>query len=143
MDAGGTQWMDFHSLNTAFHDIISSSSVSSIKPSLVRFFFRPPANLASSSHRSTVKILEGFLLDYTLPFPLTYIFTPESMYKVYGKVFVFLMQIRRAKLCLDVKEDIKTWLDRGEEKAFFYALKARLGWFVKYVPLLLLNSSLN
>lgn len=126
--------MDFHSLNTAFHDIISSSSSpSSIKPSLVRFFFRPPANLPSSTHRSTVKILEGFILDYTLPFPLTYIFTPESMYRVYGRVFVFLMQIRRAKTCLDVKEDLKVRSERGEGKVFYYALKARLGWFVKYV----------
>lgn len=138
MDAN-QNWNDFHFLNTAFSDVVelSNSPQSSgdsrpwVQTSLVRFTYRNNGIKEKSSSR-TVKAIEGLSLEYAVPFPLTYIFTPRTI-QVYGDIFTFLLQIRRSKGLL---ERILVRGERGQKKAddgikLLYAMRSRLSWFIK------------
>ncbi|KAG7446033.1 uncharacterized protein BT62DRAFT_950010 [Guyanagaster necrorhizus] len=123
-------WSDFHFLNTTFNDVVESGSHVGAKEwvqlSLVRFSYRGSREKVAAK---TVKALDGLLLEYAVPFPLTYIFTPRTL-QVYGEIFVFLLQIKRAKNVMErilVRGD-----DRrvGNELKTFYAIRSRLSWFV-------------
>lgn len=131
-------WSDFHFLNSAFCDVVEASASAGAKdwvqPSLVRFSYRGAKDKDKGVNR-TVKAIEGLLVEYAVPFPLTYIFQPKVV-AVYGEVFVFLLQVRRAKSVLERvlvrgegggKRDQKL---RAELKAF-YAMRNRLSWFIK------------
>jgi len=126
-------WTDFHSLNAMFNDVVTSDrNVGSrewIRPSLVRFSYRPNSSLVREGPNArTVKGLDGLLLDYAVPFPLTYIFTPTAVL-TYARIFTFLLQIRRAKSSLE-----RVLINRGDKDSamkFFYAIRGRLSWFIK------------
>ncbi|KAG5648724.1 hypothetical protein DXG03_000071 [Asterophora parasitica] len=127
-------WADFHFLNTAFRDVVeASSSVGTkdwIQISLVRLVYRGGKDKDRTITR-TVKALDGLAVEYAVPFPLTYIFQPETL-QGYGEVFVLLLQIRRAKSVLErilVRGEGKGERLRAELKAF-YALRSRLSWFI-------------
>lgn len=74
-------------------------------------------------------------MEYFVPFPVAYIFPPKVL-QVYGEVFVFLLQIRRAKAVLDriLVRGAGMGGSGGELKAF-YAFRGRLSWFIKYASL--------
>jgi gamma-tubulin complex component 5 len=130
-------WGDFHFLNTAFRDIVEASANVGAKEwvqtSLVRLSYRGIKDKDKTIHR-TVKAIEGLLVEYAVPFPLTYIFQPATV-RVYAEIFVFLLQIRRAKSVLE------RVLVRGEGRAktlkaelkVLYAMRSRLSWFIKSV----------
>ncbi|KAJ4479162.1 Spc98 family-domain-containing protein [Lentinula aciculospora] len=125
-------WTDFHFLNTAFSEMISASnSVSNIEEfietSLIRLSYRG-ASLKQKNATRTIKALDGLSLEYAVPFPLTYIFTPVNL-QIYNEIFVFLLRIRRAKSLLEII------LVRGASGSHpglkaFYAMRSRLSWFV-------------
>ncbi|KAF9266306.1 hypothetical protein L218DRAFT_956662 [Marasmius fiardii PR-910] len=130
-------WNDFHFLNTAFSDVVElSNSPGSghwLQTSLVRFLYRSNAGEEKTATR-TVKAIEGLSLEYAVPFPLTYIFTPRNL-QVYGDIFVFLLQIRRSKYLL---ERILVRGERGKSEAsrglkLFYAMRSRLSWFINTI----------
>ncbi|SJL01397.1 uncharacterized protein ARMOST_04719 [Armillaria ostoyae] len=123
-------WSDFHFLNATFNDVVEAGTHVGAKEwvqsSLVRFSYRGSREKIAAK---TVKALDGLLLEYAVPFPLTYIFTPRTL-QVYGEIFVFLLQIKRATNVLErilVRGD-----DRkvGNELKTFYAIRSRLSWFV-------------
>ncbi|KAF8638546.1 hypothetical protein AX17_002089 [Amanita inopinata Kibby_2008] len=123
-------WADFHFLNTAFADVVAASISTGqqrqwIRPSLVRLSYR--SRDRGGSIETTVKALDGLSVDYAVPFPLAYIFQPRVVH-VYCDVFIFLVQIKRAK---GVLERI---LVRGEAARHglkpFYAVRSRLSWFI-------------
>ncbi|KAK0467793.1 Spc98 family-domain-containing protein [Desarmillaria tabescens] len=123
-------WNDFHFLNATFNDVVEAGTHVGAKEwvqlSLVRFSYRGSREKVAAK---TVRVLDGLLLEYAVPFPLTYIFTPRTL-QVYGEIFVFLLQIKRAKNVLErilVRGD-----DRkvGNELKTFYAIRSRLSWFV-------------
>ncbi|KAL0580734.1 hypothetical protein V5O48_001292 [Marasmius crinis-equi] len=131
-------WNDFHFLNTAFSDVVdlsgsahaSGGSRGWVQTSLVRFTYRN-SGVKEKSIAQTVKAIEGLNLEYAVPFPLTYIFTPRSI-QVYGDIFVFLLQMRRSKSLL---ERILVRGERGRSEAgnglkLFYAMRSRLSWFI-------------
>lgn len=129
-------WADLHFLNAAFSDVIESNihvgSKEWINPSLVRFSYRGSKEKDRSIKR-TVKAIDALALEYAVPFPLTYIFQPKSIHG-YGEVFIFLMQIRRAKSVMQrilVREDQSRGKKLKEELKVFYAMRSRLSWFVK------------
>ncbi|KAK7049704.1 hypothetical protein VNI00_005735 [Paramarasmius palmivorus] len=135
MDAGQT-WNDFHFLNTAFTDTVelshsnSTGSRSWLQLPLVRLSFRS-SGMKEKPIGKTVKAIEGLLVDYAVPFPLTYIFTPRIM-EIYGEIFTFMFQIRRAK---SVLEKILVRGERGKSDTYsgmkiFYAVRSRLSWFI-------------
>ena len=130
-------WADFHFLNTLFNDVIeanlSADGKEWLNPSLVRLSYRGSREKDRSIKR-TVKAINGLLVEYAIPFPLTYIFQPTTI-QDYCDIFVFLLQVRRAK---SVLERILVRGENGrkrlkEEPKALYAMRSRLSWFIKYV----------
>ncbi|THH28411.1 hypothetical protein EUX98_g5770 [Antrodiella citrinella] len=122
-------WTDFHFLNSAFRDVIEMGRTSWVDPSLVRFSHRGHNGKAISR---TVRAIEGLLIEYAVPFPLTYMFGPRAM-QVYSSVFVFILQIRRAKHTLErilVRSAIGSVSHAGNDLKVFYAMRSKLSWFV-------------
>ncbi|TFK55410.1 hypothetical protein OE88DRAFT_1764883 [Heliocybe sulcata] len=109
----GQQWTDFHFLNTSFSDIINARAGKArwIDTALVRLAYR-----GTRAKNRTIRILEGLQMEYAVPFPLTYIFGPQAI-RSYNSLFVFLLQLRRAKSVLD-------------SILVFYAIRSKLSWFV-------------
>ena len=136
MDNIQKPWADFHLLNTLFNDVIEANLSPDAKewlnPSLVRLSYRGSREKDRSIKR-TVKAIDGLLVEYAIPFPLTYIFQPITI-QGYCDIFVFLLQVRRAK---SVLERILVRGGRGREKKLkeelkvLYAMRSRLSWFIK------------
>ncbi|KAH7887320.1 Spc98 family-domain-containing protein [Phlebopus sp. FC_14] len=121
-------WNDFHFLNSAFSDVIAASNATWIETSLVRLSYRG-TNAASIS--KTVKAIHGLLMEYAAPFPLTYIFTPTVL-QSYGSIFVFLLQIRRAKSVLEriLLRGAVANVGRRNELKVLYTMRGKLSWFI-------------
>ncbi|EPQ59052.1 hypothetical protein GLOTRDRAFT_70178 [Gloeophyllum trabeum ATCC 11539] len=109
----GQQWSDFHFLNTSFSEIVSSHPGPArwIDSALVRLSYR-----GTRTTNRTVRALEGLQVEYAVPFPLTYVLGPRVL-SAYNVLFVFLLQLRRAKGVLD-------------SILVFYAMRSKLSWFV-------------
>lgn len=69
-----------------------------------------------------------------VPSPLHFVFTVESM-QTRSRVFVFLLQLRRARYLLSTLAFIKreTWqgLEKSSEAKAFHGLRRRLSWVVQ------------
>lgn len=127
-------WGDFHFLNTAFRDVMEANSGTGTKEwvnaSLVRLSYRGNRE-KDRSIKMTVKSIDGLVMEYSVPFPLTYIFQPKII-QSYNEVFLYLLQIRRAKSVLErilVRSDVGKMLQNNLK--IFYAMRSRLSWFVK------------
>lgn len=122
-------WNDFHFLNSAFRDVIESTNSHWIDASLIRLSHR---GSKAATISNTVKAIDGLLVEYALPFPLTYIFTPGVLQN-YCSLFVFLLQVRRAKCVLEriLLRGVVTNVGLGSELKVFYAMRGKLSWFVK------------
>ena len=127
-------WSDFHFLNSAFVDVVEANINAGtrewIQPSLVRFSHRGGKDKERTIYR-TVKAIDGLSIEYAVPFPLTYIFRP-SVVMIYSEVFLFLLQIKRAKSVLErilVRGDQRKDLAGGLK--VFYAIRSRLSWIIK------------
>lgn len=124
-------WNDFHFLNTAFRDVAEASPKKWIDPSLVRLSYRGNRDKANIR---TVKGVDPLLVEYAVPFPLTYVFSPKAI-QAYSSVFVWLVQLRRAQSVLE------SILLRGaagmgglhaqSDLKVLYAMRSKLSWFVK------------
>ncbi len=131
MDSGQF-WSDFHFLNNTFRDTLNKYSLNWIEPTLVRFSYSGSRDKAS---RRTVDALEGLLVEYAAPFPLTYVFGMHTS-SVYCTIFVFLLQIRRAKSVLEGARmrDITSHLELKEYASkIIFAMRSKLIWFIKCV----------
>src|SRR6266702_2264591 len=126
-------WSDFHFLNNTFRDIVQKYTTNRMEPTLIRFSYSGSRDQAL---RRTVEALDGLLVEYAAPFPLTYLFGLHSS-SVYRSVFVFLLQIRRAK---GVLESAHTWdtaarhKSMGSNDKIASAMRSKLLWFIKYAP---------
>ncbi|OCH94284.1 hypothetical protein OBBRIDRAFT_163520 [Obba rivulosa] len=128
MDSGRA-WNDFHFLNSAFRDVAEAGPHRWIDASLVRFSHRGSRDKSISR---TVRAIDGLLIEYAVPFPLTYIFKPATM-QVYSSIFSFILQIRRAKSVLErilVRDVLASSPHASSEFKAFYAMRSRLSWFV-------------
>ncbi|KAH9482299.1 Gamma-tubulin complex component 5 [Psilocybe cubensis] len=128
-------WSDFHFLNTAFNDVIDANRNAGVpewvNASLVRFAYRGNKEKDRAIKR-TVKAIDGLIVEYAVPFPLTYIFQPATI-QGYSDIFVFLLQIRRAKSVLErilVRDDQGRGKKLREELKVFHAMRSRLSWFI-------------
>ncbi|KZT05559.1 uncharacterized protein LAESUDRAFT_714805 [Laetiporus sulphureus 93-53] len=122
-------WNDFHFLNSAFHDVVQAGSHKWIDASLVRFSHRGSRDKTITR---TIKAIDGLLIEYAVPFPLTYIFAPRVM-QVYSSIFCFILQIRRAKSVLErilIRSTVANMPHVGSEMKLFYAMRSKLSWFV-------------
>ncbi|KAH9899569.1 Spc98 family-domain-containing protein [Cubamyces lactineus] len=128
-------WNDFHFMNSAFRDVVTLNSGPArwIDASLVRFSFPARAPSQERNITQTVRALDGLLIEYAVPFPLTYIFGPRTM-RVYSSIFTLVLQVRRAKSVLE-RILVRGGLVGGGKKMdaemkVFYAVRGRLSWFV-------------
>lgn len=127
MDSGQF-WSDFHFLNNTFRDTLNKYSINRIEPTLVRFSYSGSRDKAS---RGTVDALEDLLVEYAAPFPLTYVFGLHAS-SVYCSIFVFLLQIRRAKNVLEGARmrDITNHLESKDyAQKIIFATRSKLIWF--------------
>ncbi|KAG6373856.1 Spc98 family-domain-containing protein [Boletus reticuloceps] len=122
-------WNDFHFLNSAFRDVVESANSDWIDASLIRLAYR---GSKATTISNTVKAIEGLLVEYAVPFPLTYIFTP-SVLQSYCSLFVFLLQVRKAKCVLEriLLRGAVTNVGLRSELKVFYAMRGKLSWFIK------------
>ncbi|TCD67503.1 hypothetical protein EIP91_012308 [Steccherinum ochraceum] len=121
-------WTDFHFLNSAFRDVVELGRTPWVDPSLVRISYRgKDKNIVR-----TVRAIEGLLIEYAVPFPLTYIFGTRTM-QIYSSIFVFILQIRRAKHALErvlVRGAVGSMSHVGNDLKVFYAMRSKLSWFI-------------
>jgi gamma-tubulin complex component 5 len=129
MDSHQT-WSDFHLLNKTFRDTLEECSTNWIETALVRFSYSGSRDKAL---RPTIDALDDLLVEYAAPFPLTYLFGLHIS-GTYRSVFVFLLQLRRAK---NVLENARIWdtTTRHESKRSLnkvvFAMRSKLIWFIK------------
>ncbi|KAA1466546.1 hypothetical protein DENSPDRAFT_925940 [Dentipellis sp. KUC8613] len=126
MDSGQT-WSDFHFLNSAFRDITAGTHISA-DASLIRLSYRGGRDKAASR---SVRAFEGLSVEYAAPFPLTYVFGPRTT-QIYSSIFVFLLQVRRAKSVLEriLVRGAAKGAHTGNDLKILYAMRSRLSWFV-------------
>ncbi|KAH9999974.1 hypothetical protein BJV77DRAFT_975603, partial [Russula vinacea] len=89
-----------------------------IEPTLVRFSYSGSRDKAS---KGTIDALDNLLVEYAAPFPLTYIFGMHAS-GIYCSIFVFLLQIRRAKNVLEGAH--------MRDIANHIAMRSKLIWFI-------------
>ena len=131
MDSGQF-WSDFHFLNNTFRDTLNKYSLNRIESTLVRFSYSGSRDKAS---RRTVDAFENLLVEYAAPFPITYVFGMHSS-SVYCTIFIFLLQIRRAKNVLEGARmrDIISHLELKEySNKIVFAMRSKFIWFIKCV----------
>ncbi|KAI0776168.1 Spc98 family-domain-containing protein [Trametes elegans] len=128
-------WNDFHFMNNAFRDVVAlyPGGTRWIDAALVRFSFPARGPAQDRNIAQTVRALDGLLIEYAVPFPLTYVFGPRAM-RVGSAVFVLVLQVRRAKSVLE-RILVRGGLVGGRkqldaEMKVFYAVRGRLSWFV-------------
>jgi gamma-tubulin complex component 5 len=126
------QWSDFHFMNSAFRDAAEAVSGKNrwIDSNLIRLSYKKQMHTQPSNR--SVQAVHGLTVEYAVPFPLTYICGPKALRR-YGDVFTLLLQIRRAKVALELT------LARGGDLRspnlkVFYATRAKLTWFLKFAP---------
>jgi gamma-tubulin complex component 5 len=122
-------WADFHFLNSKLRDVLSSADAAHLNAELVQVSYRRSSATAVGR---TASALDGLRLDYSVPFPLTYILGPHAL-AIYAGIFTLLLQIRRAKVVLErilIRGGADT-LRSGADMKVFYVMRSRLGWFVK------------
>ena len=125
-------WFDFHSLNSAFQDVVEMSYHRWIDPSLVRLSYQDSLDKATTR---SVRGLDPLFVEYAVPFPLTYICGPKAI-QSYSSIFVWLTQIKRARSLLENTVLRGSQFASGDarhqaEMKAFYALRNKLSWFVK------------
>ncbi|KAJ7827542.1 hypothetical protein B0H14DRAFT_3720657 [Mycena olivaceomarginata] len=123
-------WGDFHFLNTAS----AIGGKEWIQPSLVRLSHRGSTDGGKSVSR-TVKAISGPPRRIRRTIFPSRTSSRRVSCRVYGEVFVFVLQIRRAKSMLERILRRGNW---GHELKAFYAIRSRLSW-VHQVSLTILN----
>jgi gamma-tubulin complex component 5 len=123
MDSGVT-WNDFHFMNTSFRQVAVIGQVPWIDPSAVTLTYhgsndRNPAR--------TIHAINGLSINYSVPFPLTYLFGAE-IFAAYSSIFVFLLQVQRAKSTLDRTSPRRLPPVTKENHAIF-VIRNKLVWF--------------
>lgn len=82
--------------------------------------------------RRSMKILDSIHVQYTLPWPVANIIKQSSV-AIYQRIFVFLMQVKRAKHMLERQRLLKSALPTTESEDgknhVFFSLRHRLLWF--------------
>lgn len=81
----------------------------------------------------SVKVLRTIYIDYVLPWPVANIITKNAL-RVYQRVSIFLMQIRRAHFVLERSRPVRACdqiVDaETKDDTFGYAIRHHLVWFV-------------
>lgn len=128
MDRGNLRWNDSFIMTEIFQCTFNSI------PFIDRLRLEIHPNSAtqrdSSGARRSMSVLEDIRVSYMLPWPVANVIRTDSI-QVYQRVFVFLMQLQRAKYLLQRQKPTKG-LQVTDQKPLLqlYTLRHRLLWFV-------------
>ena len=130
IDRGKVPWNDRFVLTELFHENLASLECVDMS----RLDVRPATqgHSMNQSHGRSVKVLASLQIDYTLPWMVANIIKPESQ-RIYQAVYVFLLQIERAKQLLHQLKPTKDLsIAKNEENniRLIISLRHRLLWFV-------------
>ena len=141
---GGLGWSDSFVLTELFHKTFRSTTCIDLECLEVRSFTDTIGRGRLRVKRS-MDTLEDLQITYLLPWPIANIIPTKSL-KVYARIFVFLLQIHRAKYLLQMQR-----LPRGASPTVdrhilhIYSLHHRLLWFtdviLSYVTDMVLSAS--
>lgn len=115
----GRKWHDMQSLTAALRDAVDQSGEFWLNPSALRISVgkqkvKEPSDVLAA--------LGALRLSYTVPFPLSVLFTSNSL-ELRSKVFGLLCQVDYARRTITTAQTVHGTID--------WALRHRLGWFVK------------
>lgn len=130
MDRGMEAWNDGFLLTELFQGIFRTLSCVDIGCLAVR----PSAGSYQDiqNKRRSMKVLGSIHLRYKLPWPVANIIKQESI-PIYQRIFVFLLQVKRAKHMLERQRLLNSALPTPEnedgENHLVFSLRHRLLWF--------------
>lgn len=130
MDRGMEAWNDGFLLTEQFQGVFGALSCIDVGCLAVRSSAGSYQGIQSK--RRSMKILGSIQVRYTLPWSVANIIKQESI-TVYQRIFVFLMQVKRAKHMLERQRLLKSALPAKEcedrENHLIFSLRHRLLWF--------------
>ncbi|XP_013414718.1 gamma-tubulin complex component 5 isoform X2 [Lingula anatina] len=90
------QWQDMSFLNVALHDTLQAH----FPQEADKLFVSVQSTGEKGRDRHPIQALEGLTLHYKVPWPVDVVINTKCQ-EIYNKIFQFLLQIKRAKFCLD------------------------------------------
>lgn len=123
IDRANHPWNDSFMMTELFRGVFSS-----IPTDRLEICLRPVTHQQSRGARRSMNVLENFRVSYKLPWPVANVIRTDSI-SLYQRVFVFLMQLQRAKYLLQRHKLAKS-LHATDKKPLsqFYTLRHRLLW---------------
>ena len=146
IDRGGLQWSDSFALSELLHEAYRGTACIDIECLEVRSVKNTTGGDPLRVKRS-MGTLEDLQITYSLPWPIANIIPAKSL-KIYARIFVFLLQIHRAKHLLQMRRlprSASPTVDRDILQ--LYSLHHRLLWFtdviLSYITDMVLSASTN
>ena len=146
IDRCGLQWSDSFALTELLHEAYRGTACIDIECLGVRSVKNTTGGDPLRVKRS-MGTLEDLQLTYSLPWPIANIIPAKSL-KIYARIFVFLLQIHRAKHLLQMRRlprSASPTVDRDILQ--LYSLHHRLLWFtdviLSYITNMVLSASTN
>ena len=144
MNRGDLQWSDSFVLTELFHNTFRGTACIDLECLEVRSVINTTGRDRFKVKRS-MGTLEDLQITYSLPWPIANIIPAESL-KIYARIFVFLLQIHRAKYLLQMQRlprSASPTVDR--HILHLYSLHHRLLWFtdviLSYITDMVLSAS--
>ena len=144
IDRGSLQWSDSFALTDLLHDTFRATACIDLECLGVR-------SVKNTTGRDPLRVkhsigtLEDLEIIYSLPWPIANIIPVKSL-KIYARIFVFLLQIHRAKYLLQIRRlprSASPTVDRDMLR--LYGLRHRLLWFtdvmLSYITDMVLSAS--
>ena len=140
VDRGNSRWNDGLTMDDLFQ-----GSLSSISFDRVKICPRPAIQQEARGARRSMNVLEDIRVSYSLPWPVANVIRTDSI-EVYQRVFVFLLQLRRAKYLLQRRETVNGVRATAKKPPLqLYALRHRLLWLtntmVTYIADMVLSAA--
>ena len=144
IDRGGLQWSDSFALTELLHEAFHATACIDLESLGVRSVKNVTGKDPLRVKRS-MGALEDLQITYSLPWPIANIIPVKSL-KIYARIFVFLLQIHRAKYLLQMRRLPRSASPTVDKDILhLYGLHHRLLWFtdimLSYITDMVLSAS--
>lgn len=144
IDRGGLQWSDSSALTELLHETFRANACID----LVCLGVRSVKNTTGTDSlrvKRSMSTLEDLQITYSLPWPIANIIPAKSL-KIYARIFIFLLQIHRAKYLLQRQRLPRSASSRVDRDVLqLYGLRHKLLWFtdviLSYITGMVLSAS--
>lgn len=144
MDRGIESWNNRFLLTELFQGVFGALTCIDIGRLTVRSSAGSYQDI--QSRRRSMKVLTSLRISYSLPWPVANLIKQESI-AVYQRIFIFLLQVQRAKHMLERQQFSKRELlvldSKSRETHIFFSLRHRLLWFSNILLTYLTNMVLS